>query len=77
VALIEYHKDGTPVFRNVRVSGVPLGARVNFDVRWDADGTFTVRPMGGTWKTVNTHLRNYKAKVEVSNATATFYPDRA
>jgi hypothetical protein len=76
-ALVEYYKDGVAVVRSVRISEIPLGALVYFELAWDLDGRIRYKVMGGTWEEMRTHLRDFRAQVESSNAEATYYPHAA
>jgi len=75
LATADHYKEGEVVFRKGLIYSIPLGAKVSFSLSWSSDGSIKYSIEGREPVNIQTHLRDFKARVHISSATATFYPE--
>lgn len=75
-AVVELYKDGKSVLRRGLISGIPLGAVVEFSLSWDKNGTVEYSIMGQPPRTLEAAMSFDAARVHISSADGTFFPRR-
>lgn len=75
-AVVELYKNGQSVLRRGLISGIPLGAVVEFSLSWDKNGVVEYSIMGEPRRTLDTAMSFDAARVHISSADGTFFPRR-